>query len=74
MCLLGDRLKNVRVSKKMTQKQMAKMFDITERAYQNYEIGKSSPNVALLLSIADYLDVSVDYLLGRTDDPNAHKK
>lgn len=73
MLTFGKRLKLVRLEKGLTQRQVADLFKITERAYQNYEIDKSTPNVALLTSIANYFDVSIDYLLGRTDNPNSHK-
>ena len=66
------RLKTLRQSRNLTQKQMAQLFELTERGYQNYEIGKSTPNVSLLTALADYFDVSLDYLLGRTDDPKLH--
>lgn len=69
----STRLKELRRKKKITQKQMAELFDLTERGYQNYELGKSTPNVALLVSIAEYFDVSIDYLLGRTSDPIVHQ-
>ncbi|EGO62261.1 helix-turn-helix domain-containing protein [Acetonema longum] len=66
------RLKTLRQRKNLTQKQMAQLFKLTERGYQNYEIGKSTPNVSLLTALADYFDVSIDYLLGRTDDSKLH--
>ena len=48
---------------------MAEIFNITERGYQNYEIGKSTPNFNVLISLADFFDVSLDYLVGRSDNP-----
>lgn len=69
MASFGSRLKELRNAKKMTQKQMAIEFGMTERAYQNYEINKSMPNVLLLIALADYFDVSLDYLVGRSDEP-----
>lgn len=74
MATFGSRLKELRTAKKMTQKQISVEFDMTERAYQNYEINKSMPNVSLLIALADYFDVSLDYLVGRTDNPNSHKE
>ena len=67
------RLKELRKSKGYTQKQLANILKISERNYQNYEYGKLEPNLSNLSIIADYLDCSVDYLLGRTDNPNSHK-
>ena len=71
--MFGERLKSIRLYSGITQKEAANLFGITERAYQNYEINKSKPNVSLLISIAEYFDVSIDYLVGRTNNPNSHK-
>lgn len=71
--MFGERLKSIRLHSGITQKEAANLFGITERAYQNYEINKSNPNVSLLISIAEYFDVSIDYLVGRTNNPNSHK-
>lgn len=43
---------------------------MTERSYQHYEGGSRRPNYEILAAIADYLEVTTDYLLGRTDEPN----
>ena len=66
----ADRLKESRKAKSLTQKKMAELLGITERGYQNYEIGKSTPNYETLLALANYFDVSLDYLTGRSDNPN----
>ena len=71
--MFGERLKLIRTKSGITQKEASKLFGITERAYQNYEINRSTPNVSLLISIANYFDISLDYLVGRTDNPNSHK-
>lgn len=71
--MFGERLKSIRLHSGITQKEAANLFGITERAYQNYEINKSNPNVSLLISIAEYFDVSIDYLVGRTNNPNSRK-
>lgn len=69
----GSRLKSARIKKGLTQKDVAAIFKITERAYQNYEIDKSTPNFSLLVDIANLFDISIDYLAGRTNNPSAHK-
>jgi len=46
---------------------MSEIIGITERYYQNYESGTSEPNMTMLKKIADYFDVSLDYLVGRDD-------
>lgn len=72
MSIFTERLKNCRKSK-TTQKTMAKYLGVSERAYQHYEAGTREPNFALTIAIADYFNVSVDYLLGRTDNPEINK-
>jgi len=66
MPTFADRLKELRISQKLTQKQMAENLGITERNYQRYE-ATSNPSVKTLIKIADYFDVTIDYLLGRSD-------
>ena len=73
MSSFPERLKCLRTDKNVTQKQLAEIFNVTERGYQNYEIGKSTPNFHVLLALADYFNVSLDYLVGRSDDPTIHK-
>lgn len=67
MSTFGERLKLLRQEKKLTQKQFACIVGVTERSYQNYEINKSTPNYKVLMFLADYFDVSLDYLTGRSD-------
>ena len=68
MPVFGDRVKELRVSKGLTQKNMASILSTTERNYQRYE-ATNSPNNHTLIKLADYFDVSTDYLLGRSDNP-----
>ena len=51
----------------LTQMQVATYCDITEKAYQNYELMTSEPKLEILVRIADLYQVSLDYLTGRTD-------
>jgi len=69
MTIFSDRLKEARKAKGITQKTMAEYLDIQETSYQHYEYGKREPNHEKTVQIADILDVSVDYLLGRTTNP-----
>lgn len=62
------RIKNVLKSKKMTQKEMFTALNMAVNTLDNYK--KSMPKSDNLALIADYLDCSVDYLLGRSDNPN----
>jgi len=67
MSIFSDRLKIARKAKNITQKAMAERLGIQETSYQLYEYGKREPNHANTVKIADILDVSLDYLLGRSD-------
>lgn len=69
MSTFGERLKQLRLEKNLTQKQVADFLQITVTAYQNYEYDKRELNISSLKIIADYFDVSIDYLVGRSDDP-----
>ena len=66
---LSDALRRFRKTFKITQKQAAKAAGVTEAMYQFYEYGKSEPTASVLIALADYFDVSIDYLVGRSDDP-----
>lgn len=65
--VLSDRLKTLRKEKGYTQAQVAIYCDITEKAYQNYELMTREPKIEILIRIADFYKVSLDYLVGRTD-------
>ena len=65
--ILAERLKQCRKEKGFTQREVAIYCDITEKTYQNYELMTRDPKVEILLKIADVFEVSLDYLLGRTE-------
>lgn len=65
----GERLKQLRAVKNLTQKQLAIETETSERGIQNYEMGIRKPAFDVLIALADYFDVSLDYLVGRSDDP-----
>ena len=67
MKIFQERLKEQRILNKVTQRQIADFLQITQPSYIRYEIGTSEPNLENLVKIADYFDVSVDYLLGRAE-------
>lgn len=73
MSKFQENIKIVRKQRKQTQKQFATLFDISERAYQYYEAGTREPNIETLIEIADKLELSIDYLVGRTDNPEVNK-
>ncbi len=67
MEIFQKRLKQERLACRYTQRDMAKLLHITQPSYIRYENGSSQPTLEKLAAIADILDVSVDYLLGRED-------
>lgn len=67
MATLRERLKLLRKEKHMTQAQVAEFLNQTPRAYQYYEAGTIIPEFTRLISLADLYDVSLDYLVGRSE-------
>ena len=68
----AQRLKELRDSRGLTQKQVYTAVGMSAIGYQRYEYGEREPAYQKLLSLADYFDVSLDYLVGRSDDPQRH--
>lgn len=69
----GTRLKQIRHQYNLTQKQFASLIGSTERGIQRYEAGERKPTFDVLIAILNKIDISADYLLGRTDNPKSHK-
>ena len=69
----GERLRQIREQQGFTQKQFAEKIGSTERGIQRYESGDREPAFRVILAILDNVDVSADYLLGRTDNPSVAK-
>lgn len=67
MKIFGERLKELRTEKKLLQKDLAKILDTTNSSVCDWECGRAQPDFETLRKIADYFEVSTDYLLGRTD-------
>lgn len=66
--VLAERLKQCRTERGLTQNKVAIFCDITEKAYQNYERNRREPKLSILIRIADFYDVSLDYLVGRMNE------
>ena len=65
--IFGNRLKGLREEKGITQKQLGKVINISDRVIGYYESNDRFPKDEIILKrLADYFDVSVDYLVGRT--------
>lgn len=70
--MFGQRLRMLRMKRNFTQPQLAELIDVALRTYQGYEGGSRSPSFDTLVKIADILDVSIDYLLGRDQWMQSH--
>ncbi len=67
MNIFQERLTELRKLNHMTQRQVAQALKISQPSYIRYENGSAEPNLENLSRLADLFDVSVDYLLGRSD-------
>ncbi len=64
----ADRLKELRMEKNMTQEQIGEILQVKKYSVYIYEKGRSEPNIDGLIALADFFEVSVDYLVGHTDN------
>ena len=67
------RIRVLREDRDLTQTDMGKVLSCSQRVYSNYERGDIDIPTATLIKIADFHNVSVDFLLGRTDNPKLNK-
>lgn len=66
-------LKNLREDRDIKQKEIAKFLNVSQNTYSQYETGVISLTAEVLIKLADYYDVSIDFLLDRTANPNRYK-
>lgn len=64
---MGNIFKNLRKAKQLTQKELADIFNVDQTTVSKWEVGKAIPDYGTLQKLADYFNVSVDYLLGREE-------
>lgn len=65
--MIGNRLKTLRIDKKISQRDLAKVLGMSQTMVAMFESNKRDPGSDVLTQIADYFHVSTDYLLGRVD-------
>lgn len=70
----NERIRELREENKMTQQEMADVLGVSKSAYVKYERGERQPKHGVLMAIADYFDVSVDFVLGTSDEKNKYVK
>ena len=63
-----SRLKDLREDRDLTQQDIAKILNISQRSYSHYELEDRQIPLDLLIKLADYYNVSVDYIIGRKCD------
>ena len=71
--MFANRLKEIRKSKSISQLKLAMDLNMNQNTISRYETGQREPSINELIKIADYFNVSVDYLLERTNNPNMQK-
>ncbi len=71
--MLYQRIRNLREDKDLTQKQMGEILSCSQRVYSNYERGELDIPTEILIKLADFHNVSTDYILGRTDKKEFNK-
>lgn len=71
--IFGDRIKSLRQEKKATQNDLAELLGVTKTQISDLEHAKTTTSIERLYILADYFDVSLDYLVGRSDNPKINK-
>ncbi|MBQ8164668.1 MAG: helix-turn-helix transcriptional regulator [Clostridia bacterium] len=67
------RIRDLREDKDLTQKRMAKELNCSQQVYSNYELGQRDIPTDILIKLSNFYNVSVDYILGISDNPNIQK-
>ena len=68
-----NNLRNIREDNDIRQKDVAKALNVSQNTYSQYENGVISLTAETLIALSDYFNVSIDYLLDRTDNPEIHE-
>ncbi len=68
-----QRIRDLREDRDMTQSALSQILHCSQRIYSNYERGEVDIPTEVLIRLADFYDVSIDYLLGRTNNPKINR-
>lgn len=68
-----SRIRDLREDRDLNQTEVAKMLGMSQTGYSKYETGENDIPTDILIKLADFYDVSVDYLLNRTDNPDTNR-
>lgn len=74
MIMYSNRLRDLREDRDLKQKDLAAYLQIHQTTYSDYELGELNIPIAVLHALADFYNVSVDYLLGRTNEKKPYPK
>ena len=74
MIMYENRLRDLREDKDLKQKDIAELLKVHQTTYSDYELGRLNIPVAAIHTLADFYNVSVDYLLGRTNTKTPYPK
>lgn len=70
---ISDRLQELQKQSGILKKDIAQAVGLSIMGYYRYERGEREPSMSTLIALADYFDVSIDYLVGRTNNPKINK-
>ncbi len=71
--MVYKRIRDLREDKDITQKEMSKILNCSQQVYSNYELGQRDIPTYILIKLSNFYNVSVDYILGITDNPTIQK-
>ena len=71
--ILNERLAELRKKKDVSRRELSFSLNLEQSTYGKYESGQRQPSLDILQKIADYFNVTTDYLLGKSDVPNPHR-
>ena len=71
--MIYRRIRDLREDRDKTQAELAKALNCSQQVYSNYELGQRDIPTDILIKISKYYNVSVDYILGISDNPNISK-
>ena len=67
------RIRNLREDSDLKQRQLAEILNCSQRVYSNYECGDTNVPIEVLIKLANYYNVSIDYIVERTDKKEVNK-
>jgi len=69
-----ERIRDLREDRDLKQRQLSDYLHCSQQVYSNYELGQRDIPTQVLIDLANFYNVSIDYLLGQTDNPKRYKQ